>query len=71
MENTENDYYTLPDGRLVFTEAYHKKRGFCCGNGCLHCPYDWDKVREPGRTKLLEKRNGKGPYNQTNKNPLI
>ena len=20
--------------------AYLKKRGYCCGNGCRHCPYD-------------------------------
>jgi Family of unknown function (DUF5522) len=32
------DYYF--DGPyLVFTEAYHLKRGFCCGSGCRHCPY--------------------------------
>lgn len=24
---------------MVFTEAYHIKRGYCCGNGCRHCPY--------------------------------
>ena len=23
---------------LVFTAAYHRKRGFCCGSGCRHCP---------------------------------
>jgi hypothetical protein len=24
---------------MVFTEAYHLKRGICCGSGCRHCPY--------------------------------
>ncbi|MCU0324132.1 MAG: DUF5522 domain-containing protein [Spirosomaceae bacterium] len=24
---------------MVFTEKYHKKRGYCCKNGCRHCPY--------------------------------
>lgn len=24
---------------LVFTEQYHLRRGYCCGNGCRHCPY--------------------------------
>ena len=24
---------------LVFTAAYHLKRGFCCQSGCRHCPY--------------------------------
>lgn len=23
----------------VFTEHYLLKRGFCCNNGCKHCPY--------------------------------
>lgn len=32
--------YWLDDGRMVFTERYHLRRGFCCGNGCRHCPYD-------------------------------
>jgi hypothetical protein len=34
----EEDYYM--DGLyLVFTAAYHLKRGYCCGSGCRHCPY--------------------------------
>jgi hypothetical protein len=32
------DYYF--DGEyMVFTAAYHLKRGFCCNSGCRHCPY--------------------------------
>lgn len=34
------DYYLLEDGRMVFTEEYHLKRGYCCKTNCLHCPYD-------------------------------
>lgn len=33
------DYYLNANGDLVFTEAYHLKRGHCCQSGCLHCPY--------------------------------
>jgi len=33
------DFYT-EDGKRVFTEQYHIKRGHCCGNGCRHCPYE-------------------------------
>ena len=33
------DFYT-DDGRVIFTEQYHRKRGYCCGNGCRHCPFD-------------------------------
>ncbi len=50
------DYYILPDGRYVFTAAYHLKRGHCCGNGCRHCPYNFVNVREPKRTRLLNER---------------
>ncbi|MCU0471145.1 MAG: DUF5522 domain-containing protein [Arcicella sp.] len=30
---------------MVFTEAYHLKRGYCCKNGCRHCPYGFSKQR--------------------------
>jgi hypothetical protein len=33
------DYYFNEKGLMVFTEAYHRKRGYCCGSGCKHCPY--------------------------------
>ena len=33
------DYY-LENGLLVYTAAYHLKRGSCCGSGCRHCPYE-------------------------------
>jgi hypothetical protein len=32
------DYY-LDGPYLVFTAAYHLKRGSCCHSGCRHCPY--------------------------------
>ncbi|MEJ7662770.1 MAG: DUF5522 domain-containing protein [Hymenobacter sp.] len=25
------DYYLTPEGYMVFTEQYHRRRGFCCG----------------------------------------
>jgi hypothetical protein len=33
----EDFYFEGP--YLVFTAAYHLKRGSCCGSGCRHCPY--------------------------------
>ena len=33
------DFYLDTHGNTVFTAAYHLRRGTCCGNGCLHCPY--------------------------------
>lgn len=51
------DYYLNEKGLITFTEKYHLKRGYCCGSGCRHCPYDYDAVPEPRRSFLLEKRN--------------
>ena len=37
----DGDFY-LENGCMVFTAAYHLRRGYCCGNRCRHCPYqDW------------------------------
>ena len=33
----EDFYYDGP--YLVFTAAYHLKRGYCCNSDCRHCPY--------------------------------
>ncbi len=33
-------YYYNEQGLFVFTEEYHKNRGYCCGNGCLNCPFE-------------------------------
>ncbi len=32
-------FYYNEDGLMVFTETYHRLRGFCCESGCKHCPY--------------------------------
>jgi hypothetical protein len=36
---SEADHYFDPDGKMVFTAAYHLRRGSCCKSGCRHCPY--------------------------------
>lgn len=55
-EPSENSKEQIPNGRgklfyfenglMVFTEAYHLKRGECCGNGCRHCPFGHEKVQK-------------------------
>lgn len=35
----QTDFY-WENGKMVMTESYHKRRGSCCGSGCLHCPYE-------------------------------
>ena len=33
------DFY-LEGQLVVFTARYHRRRGYCCGSGCRHCPFD-------------------------------
>jgi hypothetical protein len=33
------DFEVDGNGLFVFTAAYLKRRGWCCGNGCRNCPY--------------------------------
>ena len=47
----EGEDYYLERGLLVFTARYHLRRGYCCGSGCRHCPYDDMARREPAAAK--------------------
>lgn len=58
------DYYITREGLLVFTAHYLRERGYCCGNGCLNCPYDYERVAEPRRSELLKKRQTDGRNKQ-------
>jgi len=53
-------YYINKDGYIVLTEKYHLEKGFCCGMGCLHCPYQYQNVEEPRRSFLLDQQNKQG-----------
>jgi hypothetical protein len=53
------DYYMNEAGLLVFSESYLLHRGYCCGLGCHHCPYQYKAVPEPKRSLLLANRNEK------------
>jgi len=48
------DYYINEDGLVVLTEKYHLERGYCCGNGCKHCPYLYESVPEPKKSWLIK-----------------
>ncbi|MGO9339525.1 MAG: DUF5522 domain-containing protein [Terracidiphilus sp.] len=41
----EDFYFDGP--YMVFTAAYHLKRGSCCGSGCRHCPYGFAAADAP------------------------
>ena len=42
-EVKENEDFYIENGYFVFTEAFLLKRGYCCENGCRHCPYEAEK----------------------------
>ena len=42
----KDEYYINGKGLMVFTEKYHLKRGFCCGNKCKHCPFEYVNVKK-------------------------
>jgi hypothetical protein len=44
------DYY-FEGPYLVFTAAYHLKRGACCGSGCRHCPYKESEKKEEAEVR--------------------
>ena len=35
----ENEDYYLDNGLMVLTARFHLRRGYCCEQGCRHCPY--------------------------------
>ncbi|HEY0078276.1 MAG TPA: DUF5522 domain-containing protein [Pyrinomonadaceae bacterium] len=36
----EGEDFYREGAMIVFTALYHLRRGYCCGSGCRHCPYD-------------------------------
>ena len=48
------DYYVDDQGLFVLTSKFLLTRGYCCGNGCLNCPYAYQNVPEPKRSLLLK-----------------
>jgi hypothetical protein len=55
--NNKN-FYVDKDGRYVFTAHFLLKRGACCGNGCLHCPYQPKHIKNnqsTGAATIYEK----------------
>ncbi|MGC8751040.1 DUF5522 domain-containing protein [Hydrotalea sp.] len=57
------DFYYDEQGFMVLTEKFHLEKGYCCGYGCRHCPYDYENVPEPKRSNLLEASNNESSSN--------
>lgn len=43
----EGDDYYLELGLMVLTEAFLRRRGYCCESGCRHCPYGFQRGDGP------------------------
>jgi hypothetical protein len=54
MLKEDIDYYINEDGNFVFTKEYHLKRGYCCKNRCMHCPWDYGKASAKSIENNLE-----------------
>ena len=39
LKITDEKFYYLENGKVVFTPEYHIARGYCCGCKCRHCPF--------------------------------
>ncbi|MBP6430458.1 MAG: hypothetical protein KA319_01725 [Ferruginibacter sp.] len=50
------DFYYNDLGYMVLTAKFHLEKGTCCGNGCMHCPFEYKNVAEPKRSELLSLR---------------
>jgi Family of unknown function (DUF5522) len=50
------DFYYSEEGYIVLTEKYHLEKGYCCGNGCRHCPYEFENVPEPHKSQLQQNK---------------
>ncbi|KAJ1946270.1 hypothetical protein GGF37_001266 [Kickxella alabastrina] len=68
LKNGNRSYIDPATGYTAFTELSHRDRGYCCGNTCRHCPYEYENVGKPeqmkeqareARMKARERRNKK------------
>jgi len=46
------DFY-FEGGLMVLTGQFLKKRGYCCGSSCRHCPYSDEERAEAALKKKL------------------
>jgi len=49
VQLVQNEDYYLDHGLMVLTARYHLRRGYCCEQGCRHCPYGEAQTRNSQR----------------------
>lgn len=55
-EFIEGVHYYFDNGLMVLTERFLLERGYCCGNGCRHCPYPKDAEKDQRRKSSSSSR---------------
>lgn len=45
------DFYYDHNGLIVLTKEFLLKRGNCCKNGCVNCPYGFKENEETNKNK--------------------
>ena len=50
-------FYINTDGYMVLTKQYHLEKGYCCGMGCFHCPFQHENVPEPRKSEMIKNKN--------------
>lgn len=39
--------YTIEGGKIILSESFLLRRGFCCNTKCRHCPYKGERASAP------------------------
>jgi hypothetical protein len=50
----EPDEFYMEGPYIVFTAAYHLRRGWCCKSACRHCPWGFGKIEDPADISALQ-----------------
>lgn len=50
---TEGRDFYYENGLIVLTAEYLRRRGYCCGNICRHCPYTKEEQAAMSKKKLV------------------
>ncbi|KAH9361431.1 hypothetical protein HPB48_003895 [Haemaphysalis longicornis] len=53
VEGSEKSYTDPVTGFTVFTGLFHYLRGYCCGCGCRHCPYQHMNTKDEVKEKMM------------------
>ncbi|XP_077505293.1 uncharacterized protein C1orf53-like isoform X2 [Amblyomma americanum] len=53
IQRAEKSYIDPVTGFNVFTGLFHYLRGYCCGFGCRHCPYQHINAKDEVKEKMM------------------